>query len=1439
MKNNSNFKLSRVMLLLLVMVFSIGNVFAYNIEIFPKREYNNGIKSDVVFRLYESPHADTAKDFFQNKGKKPGEVIKVDNSDVYENKNPDPGKYATQRFLLSDEPLCLYPAGKDYGYITYISNTLDVQGSITNTPIEYINAKYIPCSKPIEKNNYRSHIITEIDAYDYDKVGAGSRHQTLLCNDHSSSNCNQEATRHTLASVQGIKNNVYKNLENESKGRTKKDSKGQYAYISKVLKVTSVKGRGTIVADTIEKYYNFTVPEGWADQNRGPNKEKASASIINIYDNKLYFPEPLEATIKIRYFDIANKDSNLDKRKTSFITLEKQDKSIFTKEDVDKMLIEEKEIPYTPGDCIEIPEKDGMVILGHNKTTAGQKDYSGKDKIVIGDINSTKICPTNEENSKDVYIDIFYNSKKRVYVRHINVTGKYNAATNEVVGLTPAVVANLERFHKTFTPFADQYVAKNNSYLGRINMINPMRGFEEEYNIGVKNYIEAHNILNVKRDYIGSKTAIDYNRTKALNKLNANYNGTIKFDNKGTNPNKAEDIRTFSAKEDEVTFIDMFYIINDDPKIPVNPDDKNPNDPIGPPGNPDPNNPENPGSDPSGGCEDSAGGSGAGNGMNLKPKGALYFESRLDEFKNSTENEFDKILKEDKIPSDESLYYGALDVYPYMMGTVVYRDNKGNVYVSNGKNMSKIPYNYRTLEYLGFYTIKDNVEVYDEESQKGGKLFGEGNILWPRLSDAYLNDVRNTKIDEGTYKVKVETEKREGGNEYYIDTFVEVSIYNDGLTFGKTNVLIPTYPKIYRKKIREDKYINKGNGNFVLDRLSTKYYTQEEVARVEEINHKSLVEEAVRKARMPKTIRDMNYLYKDNSSLIPRERFNGKRILSGRLQYEKNPAVSRNESCNINDTILDLHMNEANKNTEPVIVLTPVIANMNLKSGDSFVDHTENDVSGQILQRNTPFEVTTLTTGIVHPTYPRLKNYEKYTERNEIQFSFPLKFYKVYDRYGSIVEDVSTPVAPLTWIDIPAGGKIYTQAVYGQNDMANETNTLEGRYTLKVYATNSPKTDAFKQDARISEKDLSDERYNIVPKSHTKYHGLKLENEIKYLARSTKKTINLGRIYDFKITDVVDIDWKNVFRKDNAIDHTGTFYYSGISRWNMYSSLPNAMELRKDTEIGRNPQRVLPVGPKKHTNLNYAKAPKMGYKFAFDLKTTGKIAENVDKYIEIKPEYYYISKDGTKFYDSNKIDLYYMTAAKKYVKVGSSADNYKITMRPADGARYISSFETEFNKSNLSKDLISIGNLSKIKLTLDKNLVENEKNLVQLWYGEFKLPNSTIAVLKSNQDLEHPLKDGYIGVKFNITCVEKNDAREIILSYNKNNKNKPGVPNTSQWDYERYMKVIPEQPYDFGYRLEKGVWNITDSVYQKIKGTVMLYDTDEKAANDFEVGSAK
>ena len=38
-----------------------------------------------------------------------------------------------------------------------------------------------------------------------------------------------------------------------------------------------------------------------------------------------------------------------------------------------------------------------------------------------------------------------------------------------------------------------------------------------------------------------------------------------------------------------------------------------------------------------------------------------------------------------------------------------------------------------------------------------------------------------------------------------------------------------------------------------------------------------------------------------------------------------------------------------------------------------------------------------------------------------------------------------------------------------------------------------------------------------------------------------------------------------------------------------------------------------------------------------------------------------------------------------------------------------------------------------------------------------------------------------------------------------------------------------------GLQLESGTWKIANNdMYNKIKGTVVLYDTDNRAANDFE-----
>ena len=148
---------------------------------------------------------------------------------------------------------------------------------------------------------------------------------------------------------------------------------------------------------------------------------------------------------------------------------------------------------------------------------------------------------------------------------------------------------------------------------------------------------------------------------------------------------------------------------------------------------------------------------------------------------------------------------------------------------------------------------------------------------------------------------------------------------------------------------------------------------------------------------------------------------------------------------------------------------------------------------------------------------------------------------------------------------------------------------------------------------------------------------------------------------------------------------------------------------------------------------------------------------------------------------------------------------------------------------------LNIGSSSGEFYLTDKMMSSDDTGYIQSWYGEFKLTNTTIAT-RSGDSIDNALTDGYIGVKFDITCIDTN-LNETI-SYNTNNKAASSQVNTTQWDYEGYLGFSnPGQPISeqtsLRLQLEKGIWVInTQDVYDYIKGTVVLFDTDARAADD-------
>ncbi len=365
------------------------------------------------------------------------------------------------------------------------------------------------------------------------------------------------------------------------------------------------------------------------------------------------------------------------------------------------------------------------------------------------------------------------------------------------------------------------------------------------------------------------------------------------------------------------------------------------------------------------------------------------------------------------------------------------------------------------------------------------------------------------------------------------------------------------------------------------------------------------------------------------------------------------------------------------------------------------------------------------------------------------------------------------------------------------------------------------------------------------------------------------KVKGLSRIYDFAVTDCNDPAFKDVFKKieGNKVNaKTEKVYWSGMKYLNVSDEGSNQINAGVSRTVfgegmpgvGSNPTRILPLGPYKNTNSTYTKAPKLGYRISFDLKTTGKLDNYDNRKIIIVPRYYYVSKDvksngePVKFVEPNNLKLYYKNFLGLYSELktykssnknggdiqsryeNTTGKTYSIYYKPNDGYRFLRNEDVTDDSTNLSNKNVKV-DIS--KLTLTKSMMTTNNSYIQAWYGEFKLPNSTIAVEQKDgkYNVNEPLTNGYIGVIFDIYC-QDTDGYTLLYSQNSRNDDGAEIDNASQWDYEGYLG-IPEAgkkiEQNLKIQLEKGIWEINNDMYQKIKGTVLLYDIDERAANDY------
>lgn len=626
---------------------------------------------------------------------------------------------------------------------------------------------------------------------------------------------------------------------------------------------------------------------------------------------------------------------------------------------------------------------------------------------------------------------------------------------------------------------------------------------------------------------------------------------------------------------------------------------------------------------------------------------------------------------------------------------------------------------------------------------------------------------------------------------------------------------------------------------------------------------------------------------KDDTSTyykVPQNRYNGLRIPKLTANYQEYDVLKDNtgkiESIGVNNTV-------------KVLVYNPIkVGSVSVKS-EGVVDHSTGEKNNTVIQKNANFE---LNIGEVSGEPYIGHTYNEYLDKYYLIFDISIvktdntEYAGLYRVVGEKLEPMNVGFAG----EIPRGTIIELnknqqtfRAKAGQTNSSDKISQNASQITL-IGASNNMPGDWLKSYVLRYEKNnllnsemvknyISDEtnssyklgtdingsstnvklNYCDGGMDYTKYKvhdslaydRKDMFGDAYYFAKNTTSITNIGRIYDFKVTDCSDIDYKKVFRKttgNNVNSLTGVEYFSGIKKFSIFSSDVNTLEDRENVKsVSSSSKTILPLGPYKNTDVSYVNAPKMGYRISFDLKTSGYYnytesnAKNSKRVIKITPSYYYISKDGHT-YNSTNIDLYYKNSDGKYVKfVGS---DYTIYFKPKDGYRTKTNSTTTPDNEFMSEQLEPLKIGSSEGFTLDYKMMNTSNdNFIQSWYGEFKLPNSTIVT--ENGNVSKPLTDGYVGVKFNIECIDTDSSsKEKTISYNTNNKNASPNTNTSQWDYEGYLGFSNpgSAAGDIALQLEKGTWTVNDNnsepkaKYTDIKGTVALFDLDNRAANDFD-----
>lgn len=485
-------------------------------------------------------------------------------------------------------------------------------------------------------------------------------------------------------------------------------------------------------------------------------------------------------------------------------------------------------------------------------------------------------------------------------------------------------------------------------------------------------------------------------------------------------------------------------------------------------------------------------------------------------------------------------------------------------------------------------------------------------------------------------------------------------------------------------------------------------------------------------------------------------------------------------------------------NMNPITVHTPTVIYAQISDDKPHNQRTKPNAQRAALILGRAFVLAMPTDG-QHAAYPGYgyRDYAKYITRKEVRFPF--------DTYTT--SDIFLPKG--TWYAIPVEEKLTT-------------------FKLPVWVDEGDYTVEYRTFAENASSAVSSQRYANT-------------NLIHHAATDSIPVEVIGRLYDFRITDITDLKWEQVFRiSSGSREHSGNVYWTGL---NDVDGNPR----------GNTSPYILPVRPGSHPAQGYQQtAVKTGYTFRFDLKTIGNMFGPMDL-IRIRSSFTWVNEDGS---GRQAVDVYKHTSNKLFVKLGSSQDTYRRQIALQERLRNVSNthitqtaqayYELHRNTMTLPKDsfvtawqkratqLTDIGGYLDLRLgsglrtyigpqgeqVPDSVDVSRALAAIQQWYGEYHVPSQIYIVPKGfdlskqfsfKEDAPFLLRKGYLIVNFDVETVRNGDLDHPRLQY-------IHAPLTNQWKREGYGGQI---------RLPNG------AAVQLRDGDILFYHGDKSAQQDY------